>query len=125
MGSDFQPAETRYTPPRQLKRNTQRALLAGLISALGMQFASAGPISVGSSLTGGTVSQFTYQTDYAAWLVADLGDPVTPAPLEISPSLRAGRWTQELTFGAGFSNLRTGDTFFLQELLTTGGEILH
>jgi hypothetical protein len=101
-------------------RNTKCALLAVLIAASCAQLASAGVISVGSSLTGGTVSQFTYQTDYAAWLIADLSDPIAPAPLQISPSLSAGRWTQELTFGSGFPNLRTDDTFLLQEHLSIG-----
>ncbi len=93
------------------------AVLVGLFAAPGPQPARGVSISIGSDPTGGTVSQFTYQADYGSWLVADLGDPVTPTPLEISPSLSAGRWTQELLFGGGFPNLRTGDTFLLQEFL--------
>ncbi|WP_165245508.1 PEP-CTERM sorting domain-containing protein [Paludisphaera soli] len=85
-----------------------------------MQPASAGPISVGSNLAGGAVGRFTYQDDYAAWLIADLSDPVTPTHLEISPSLDAGRWTQELAFEDGSRNLRTGDAFFVLEFLTIG-----
>ncbi|MCY2966603.1 MAG: hypothetical protein NT069_23735 [Planctomycetota bacterium] len=95
-------------------------MLAILVTLLGLQFASAGPIAVGSGPSGGTFSQFVYQTDYASWLVADLTDPITPTPLTVSPSLTAGRWIQELDFGGGFPNLHTGDTFFLQELLSIG-----
>lgn len=117
MNSTFWATRTRRTSPGPLVRAARLALLAGVIAAVGPRPADAGPISVGSGPDGGTASQFTYQADYASWLVADLSDPTTPAPLPISTGLGAGRWTQELSFGAGAPNLRTGDTFFLQELL--------
>ncbi len=77
-------------------------------------------ISVGNNLLGGATTQHEYQTDYAAWFVADLSDPVTPAHLPITSNSTAGRWTQELTVGAGFPVVETGDVFLLQELLAVG-----
>ena len=121
MNSNRRAYEAQPTSLGLFVRATRWALLAGILAALAPRPAFAAPISVGSGPDAGTVSQFTYQTGYASWLVADLSDPTTPAPLQISPGLGAGRWTQELSFDAGFPNLRTGDTFFLQELLAVEG----
>ena len=121
MSLIFFAAATRRISPGPLVHAARLTLLAGALAAVGPRFATAGPISLGSGPAGGTVSQFTYQADYASWLVADLSDPTTPAPLQVSPGLGAGRWTQELAFDAGAPNLRTGDTFFLQELLAVEG----
>jgi hypothetical protein len=75
------------------------------------------PSRSAANASGGVGTQHEYQIDYAAWLVADLGDPVTPAPLPIASSATAGPWTQALTFGAGFPNLQSGDVLLLQQLL--------
>lgn len=95
-------------------------VVVGFATAFTLSNAWAAPISVGLNLAAGSTTQYEYQTDYAAWLVADLSDPITPTSLLISPGRDAGRWIQKLTFGAGFPALQHGDTFFVQEFLTIG-----
>lgn len=83
-------------------------------------------VTVGPVLTVGTTTTHEWQTDYAAWVIADLTDPVLPAPVEVAHSPAAGSWVLELSFPAGFGGIQTGDTFQIQELLalTAPGEPL-
>lgn len=84
---------------------------------------SAAPIAVGPKTDITTTTSHVFQPDYEAWFVADLTDPVTPAPIQITTDGNAGRWRFELTFQPGAPALETGDLFLLQELLAiTPGE---
>lgn len=81
---------------------------------------TAAPIVVGPGLGSATTTQHAFQPDFDAWFLADLSDPVTPAPLQVVTGSVGGFWTQELTFNVGFPNLDTGDTFTVQGLLELG-----
>lgn len=95
--------------------------IASLVLVLGASIASAAAVTVGPGAASDTTTQYPYQSDYAAWFVADLSDPVTPAPIVVSTSGTAGRWLQELTLGEGQAAPQNGETFLIQELLRVGG----
>lgn len=107
----------------RLKTFLLRNYLPALLFMLPATTANAA-ISIGTSQTETANSTHEYQTDYAQWIVANLSDPIVPAPIEITTNSSSGYWSQTLTFANGSPTLTTGDTFDLQELLVyTGGNL--
>lgn len=102
----------KLTRPADATRALTLALFAGSASLLPAVTVTLGPDSAPGSTT-----SHEWQADYVSWVIADLSDPVTPAPVEVIASASAGSWVLDLTFPAGFPELQTGDTFQLQELL--------
>ena len=74
-------------------------------------------VSLGPDSAPGITTSHEWQSDYVSWVIADLSDPVAPAPVEVAASAAAGSWVLDLTFPAAFPELQTGDTFQIQELL--------
>lgn len=104
-------------PPSRL---AERFLLsAGLLAALIAGLATtAGAIPVGASAGPGATTPIVFdEQDYGVWFVADLSDPVTAAPIFVTPTAGAGAWTFELGFATDAIALQTGDQFVLQELV--------
>ncbi len=96
------------------------SLLAAAILLAGISTSEALSLSFGPAATGGTTTAHVWQTDYAAWVIADLTDPVVPDPVSVTHSATGGAWTLNLSFPAGFGTLQTGDVFDLQEIVTLG-----
>ncbi|MCW5625349.1 MAG: PEP-CTERM sorting domain-containing protein [Burkholderiales bacterium] len=96
--------------------------VAGLVAAVGFSgAASAVAIPVGPGPGPGTTTQHTFQADYGAWFVADLDDPVTPAPIEVTIVGAAGRWTQEFLLDDSDPAPQIGDEYLVQELIRFDG----
>jgi len=107
----------------KLKTFLLRNYLPALLFILPAATANAA-ISIGTGQTETANTTHEYQTDYGQWIVADLSDPIVPAPIDITTNSSGGYWTQTLTFANGSPTLTTGDTFDLQELLVyTGGNL--
>ncbi len=96
-------------------------LSAALVAASFVGSAAAAiDVTVGPSPLGGTTTQHEFQADYQAWFVADLSDPVVPAPIQVTVAAGSGAWTKTLLPGGGFPELQPGETYLLQELLRIG-----
>lgn len=97
------------------------SLSAALIAATSAGSAAAAiDVTVGPSPLGGTTTQHEFQADYQTWFVADLSDPIVPAPINVTVAAGAGAWTKALLPGADFPELQPGSTYLLQELLRIG-----
>ncbi|MFO0687860.1 MAG: hypothetical protein U0900_04080 [Myxococcota bacterium] len=103
-------------PARFSKHHLRMAIIA-TISLIAVD-RPASAIPIGSSEGPGSTTTVVFDDQgYGAWFVADLSDPITPAPIAVSSSSSSGPWRFELGFGSGLPDLQTGAQFVLQELV--------
>lgn len=102
--------------------------IAGTSLALALMLggaADAAPIAVGSGPGASATTSIVFdEQGYGVWFLADLSDPVTPAPIPIFADPAAGPWNLQLGFDDGYPDLVTGDQFILQELVSVASSVL-
>jgi hypothetical protein len=104
----------KFGPITGLSRSFLSALaLAGTLTA-----SPALTVQPGSGPGATTVTDVVYDNSYPKWLVADLTDPVNPDYINVITSDTAGAWVLNLDFDPGASDLVTGSTFDIEQLLT-------
>jgi hypothetical protein len=95
------------------------AFAALFATAAGFTPQASAAVLVGNGAGPRATDNFVYDDQgYGVWFVADLTDPITPAPLEIEPDSASGPWTWNLTFAPGAPDLNPGDSFIINANLT-------